>query len=219
MPRLISLIIICCLFTNCQTYKTIIPTISGEDTRPFTLKNPIVISFKDSREKKENSKELIESLKRGFKLVYGNNIEFQSYFEKSNTSTVTIKINIKEIGANFGVRSFTYNVWETQVAAASSSISTNWGTAVATAVVSQPVLRQRTGFSGYWVGTSYLDLTIVDNFNNNEIFSFPFIGEDVQPNTWGYKSGKKATEISWNKVSSNLLDFIDALAIKMIESE
>lgn len=53
----------------------------------------------------------------------------------------------------------------------------------------------------------------------DDIYDFPFVGEDMQSNTWGYKSAKTAAEKSWSKVSIHLLELIDSISLKLIESE
>jgi hypothetical protein len=205
---------------SCQTYRTIVPAISGSQRSDFTLKKPIVISLKDSRISSENSQQVIESLKFGLKTIYGNNIIFKPYFGKTAEQSIAIKINIKEIGSNFEIRTLQYQTYANQITAVSSSVSTYWGSAVSTAIVSQPVIRDNFVVQGYWVGTSYLDISLVDNLHEKkEIYEFPFVGEDTQNNTWGYKSASIAAQNSWEKVSSHLLDLIDAIAMKIIETE
>jgi hypothetical protein len=91
---------------------------------------------------------------------------------------------------------------------------------VSTAIVSQPVIKNNVAAQGYWIGTSYLEVSLVDNLHSvKKIYEFPFVGEDMQNNTWGYKSGSIAAQNSWNKVSSHFLDLIDSIAMKIIESE
>ncbi len=219
MKRIIILVLIALTY-SCQTYRTIIPTISGTPRHELKLKKPIIIAFKDSRPTTENSLQVIESLKSGLKSIYGQNIAFQSYFDKTEDNQVALKINIKEIGSNFGVRTIQYQTYRNQVTAVSSSVSTYWGSAVSTAIVSQPVVQNNYAAQGYWVGTSYLQIALVDNLHSvKNIYEFPFAAEDMQNNTWGYKSGSIAAQNSWNKVSSHLLDLIDSIAMKIIESE
>jgi hypothetical protein len=216
-----SFLLLVLLTLSCQTYRSYIPnTISGNQRQEFNLKNPIIIAVKDSRKTTESSAQLIESIQSGLKAIYGNNIVFQSYFDKIDNGRVAIKINIKEIGSIFGVRTLQYQTYHNQITAVSSSVSTYWGSAVSTAVVSQPVMQNNFSAEGYWVGTSYLDIALVDNLHNiKSIYEFPFAAEDTRSNIWGYKSGSIAAKNSWEKVSSHLLDFIDSIAMKIIESE
>lgn len=219
MKRIIILTLIALTY-SCQTYRTIVPTISGTPRHELKLKRPIIIAFKDSRPSNENSLQVIESLKSGLKAIYGQNITFQSYFDKTEDNQVALKINIKEIGSNFGVRTIQYQTYHNQITAVSSSVSTYWGSAVSTAIVSQPVVQNNYAAQGYWVGTSYLEIALVDNLHSvKNIYEFPFAAEDMQNNTLGYKSGSIAAQNSWNKVSSHLLDLIDSIAMKIIESE
>ncbi|MBT4706045.1 MAG: hypothetical protein HOB78_11170 [Flavobacteriales bacterium] len=184
----------------------------------MSLKEPIHIAFQDSRLSPENSLELIQSLKSGLKEIYGSNIVFTSYFDKPPENNILLRINIKEIGSNFGTRTIKYQSYRNKITAASSSVSTYWGSAVSTAIISQPVVQNQYLTQGYWVGTSYLEITLLDNFHDsNGSYEFPFVAEDFQNNTWGYKSGSIAAQNSWNKVASHLLSLIDSIAIKMIE--
>lgn len=220
MKKLSFIALTLLLCYSCQTYRTIIPTISGNTRQDFKLQNPIIISFKDSRKTTENSQQVIESLQNGLKSIYGNNIIFKTYFDKTDDNSVAIKINIKEIGSNFGIRTIQYQSYHNQITAVSNSVSTYWGSAVSTAIVSQPVIQNNITAQGYWVGTSYLEISLVDNLHSEKkIYEFPFVGEDKQNNTWGYKSGSIAARNSWDKVSSHFLDLIDSIAMKIIESE
>ena len=216
----ITLLFLIVLTYSCQTYREISPTISGTSRKEFELKSPLIIALKDTRQKSESSVEIIDSLKSNLKSIYGQNITFRSYYDKTKDNEVALKINIKEIGASFGIRSIQYQVFKNQVSAISSSVLTNWGIAVSTAIVSQPIVHNQIISEGYWIGTSYLEIELVDNLNNEKlIYSFPFAGEDVQSNTWGYKTARKVAENSWYKVSSQLLDLIDSIAMRIIESE
>lgn len=202
------------MLISCSTYRTISPEFKGESRSNLKLENPLIISFKDSRSKKGQDDDIITNLESTIKDIYRNNIVVKPYFEKTPKNRISIKISVKEIGSSFGIRTFNYQIWEQQVAAASSSISTKYGTAVATAIVSQPVLVNRTSFEGFWVGTSYLEINIVDNITNDR-HDFPFVAEEIVSNSFGYRSAKKATRISWDKVSSKLLDFIDLLSFNL----
>jgi len=215
-----GILILIVLTYSCQTYRTIVPTISGTPRHELKLKQPIIIAFKDSRQDTENSMQIIESLKSGLKIIYGENITFQSYFDKTEDNRVALKINIKEIGSKFGIRSIQYQTFHNQITAVSSNVTTYWGSAVSTAIVSQPVIQNYYVAQGYWVGTSYLEIALVDNLHSvKNIYEFPFAAEDIQNNTWGYKSGSIAAKNSWNKVSSHLLDLIDSIAMKINESD
>lgn len=219
MKKIILITFTLLLSYSCQTHRTIIPKISGNSRQDFNLPKPIIISFRDSRETKENSQQMIDSLEGGLKKIYGNNIIFKSYFDKTDDNSVAIKINIKEIGANFGVRTIQYQTYHNQITAVGSSVSTNWGSAVSTAIVSQPVIQNNTIAQGYWIGTSYLEISLVDNLHSEKnIYDFPFVGEDMKNNNLGYKSARIASQNSWKKVSSHLLDLIDSVAMKIIES-
>lgn len=219
MKKIILITFTLLLSYSCQTHRTIIPTISGNSRQDFNLPKPIILSFRDSRDNKENSQQVIDSLQGGLKKIYGNNIIFKSYFDKTDDNSVAIKINIKEIGANFGVRTIQYQTYHNQITAVGSSVSTNWGSAVSTAIVSQPVIQNNTIAQGYWIGTSYLEISLVDNLHSEKnIYDFPFVGEDMKNNNLGYKSARIASQNSWKKVSSHLLDLIDSVAMKIIES-
>ena len=174
----------------------------------------------DSRQDTKNSEQVIQSLQSGLKSTYGSNVIFKSYFDKTDDKSVAIKINIKEIGSQFGIRTIQYQTYRNQITAVSSSVSTYWGSAVATAIVSQPVIQNNFSAEGYWVGTSYLDISLVDNFHSVKgIYNFPFAAEDTRSNTFGYKTASASAQTSWNKVSSALLSLIDDVAMKIIESQ
>lgn len=220
MRKILIITVLIIGFTSCQTKRTIIPNISGISRNSFRLEKPIIISINDTRTDTKNSAETIENLQKGLKGIYGNNIAFKPYFERTEGETVSIKINIKQIEANFGTRLIHYRTFHNQVTAVAASVSTSWGSSVAAAIVSQPVLIDNFVTEGYWIGTSYLEITMIDNlFNNKETYTFPFVAENKQSNTWGYSSASKAAKNSWNEVSSHLLDLIDAVALRIIETK
>ena len=165
-----------------------------------------------------NQEATVESIKQGLKTIYGDAIIFKSYFDKTEDSTVAIKINIKEIGSQFGSRVIYYQTVHNQIIAASSAAVTSWGSAVSSVIISQPIYQDNFVAQGWWMGAAYLDISLVDNLNNNKkIIDFPFVGEDKQNNTWGYKSGSIAAQNAWNKTSAHLLDLIDSVIMKTIE--
>lgn len=218
--RYFILLVLVLMTLSCQTQRTIVPTISGKSRYELNLKKPIIIAFKDSRSSNESSLEVIESLKSGLKSIYGSNVVFQSYFDKTEDNQVALKINIKKIGADFGIRTLQYQTFSNQITAVSTSVSTYWGSAVSTAIISQPIIQNNSIAQGYWIGTSYLEIELVDNLHREKnIYTVPFAAEDVQDNLWGYKSATKAAQNSWNKVSAHLLDLIDSIAMRIIEND
>lgn len=217
MKKTILILLTIFLYVSCSTHRTIVPKFSGS-VRHFKLEKPIIVSFQDSRPDTKNSQQVIESLQTGLKAIYGNNIEFKPYFDKTENNRVAIKINIKEIGSNFGIRTIQYQTYHNQITAVSSSVSTYWGSAVSTAIVSQPVVRNNVAAEGFWVGTSYLDISFIDNLHSEKkIYKFPFAAEDIRSNDFGYTSASLAAKASWTKVSSHLLTLIDNIAIQVIE--
>jgi hypothetical protein len=220
MRLIILLASACILFSSCKTYQSIVPTISGDPRRNLNLENPIILSFKDSRPNKEKSLVVKENLRSDLKKIYGENVTFQSYYDKTPNNYICIKINIKEVGAKFGVRTIEFNTYKTRITTVSSEVSSYWGDAVSTTIISQPVIQKNYSAEGYWVGTSYLQIKLVDKFHQqNKIFNFPFAAENKKSNVQGYRSGKVAAKKSWERVSSNLLELIDSIAMRMIESK
>lgn len=218
MKKMIIITVLVLFVTSCQTQLNIVPIFSGAPRYDMHLKTPIVIAIKDSRPTSENSVQEIETLKSNLKTIYGENVVFRSYFDKTEKNEIALKINIKEVGATFGIRVLQYQSYCNQIAVASSGVFTNWGGAVSTAIISQPIIKNNYIASGYWIGTSYLEIEMIDKFNNGDnVYTFPFVAEDTQNNTWGYRSGKIAAENSWRKVSSHLFNLIDSIAMKIIE--
>lgn len=206
------------VITSCKTTININPVISSSSRSEMGLNSPIVISIKDSRTNMENGTSAKDSLQNSLSSIYGENISFSSYFSKTDSNSVRIKIDIKQIGAEFGTRTIEYQTYHNQITAASTSVSNYWGTTVSTIIVSQPIVQNNQTVQGYWVGTSYLEISLVDYLNGElKTYNFPFAAEDFQNNTFGYKSGKIAAQNSWNKVSSSLLDLIDGIALRLIE--
>jgi hypothetical protein len=210
--KFLLLFFIIALVTGCQTHRSIIPTINASPRSGIVLKKPINISIKDGRATPDNSVKTVDTLIAGLVSTYQTAIKIVPYFSAAEDSSIEIKINIMEVGAQFGARYITYTTVHNELLVASSAVSTKWGTAVSTAIISQPIYDETIVTEGWWVGTSYLQITFVDNSTNtNTIYNFPIVAEDTQSNTLGYKSAKIATTNSWNKASSSLLNFIDAV--------
>jgi hypothetical protein len=206
-------------YTACQTYITITPVISGNFRSGLNLSQPIIIAIQDERNTTKNNYQTVESIQSGLKSIYGDNIVFKPYFEKVTDNSVAIKIKIKEIGAKFGIRTIRYQTHHNQITAVAGSISTYWGSAVSSAIISQPIVKDNYAIDGYWIGTSLLNITLVDNLHpQKNIHEFPFAAENVQGNILGYMTAKIVAEQSWRTVSSHLLDLIDSIALKISEN-
>jgi hypothetical protein len=220
MKKTIIITLVLLLSYSCQTYRSIVPKIYGATRQCLILNNPIIISFKDSRKTIKNSLQIIESLQNGLKSVYGNNIIFKPHADKIDDNSVAIKINIKEIGSNFGFRSILHQTNYNQINIDSISLLKYWGKGVLNALPSQPIIHNNAAAKGYWFGTSCIEIAFIDNlYSNNKIYEFSFVGDDKQKNTLGYKSGNIAAENSWNIVSSNLLVLLDSITIKIMENK
>lgn len=212
---LLSLVLLC---IGCQTKRALVPKLNLQERVGLSLETPINVSIIDSRNNIENSEESIQSIKRGLKQAYGDNVRFINHFEKSNSKAVTIKIDIKQLESDFGVRSIQYTTIERRISAVSVRISDYWGTSVASAISEQSYLKSNFRASGYWIGTTYLDIRILDGLSN-EKFDFPIAAEDAQNNTMGYSSARKASQNSWDKASRQLVSIIDSIALKIVENE
>jgi len=221
------------LFNSCQSSKKIVSVIDEKPQQNFRLNQPIIVALQDLRTEAErlnlhdmrtahvtNKDVTVESIKQGLQRIYGNAIVFKPYWETIPNNAVAIKITIRRIDGEGGFRTFQPHTVHSQIAAAANAALPTWGGRVSEAIASQPISQNLHAQKARWYGTALLDISFVDNlFNDNKTFDFPFVGENTQSNTWGLRSGAIASQHAWNRASSNLLKFIDAVMMRVVERQ
>jgi len=121
------------VFNSCSTQRTIIPKITEQPRYSIKLNKPVLFSILDSKTAKENSNEVLSSLKQDLFHIYGKSIKWKDYFEKVPNGNVSFNIRLKANEANFGSRIVSTanikNVYSTLVA----TVSNNWNSVIANA--------------------------------------------------------------------------------------
>ena len=95
-------------------------------------------------------------------------------------------------------------------------ISNNWNSVVISASGQQTTLGSTFSAEGWWIGTSWLEIEIIDNrYSKFEKLSFPIVAEHKESNTWGYSSANDAVEKSWGIVSQHFIKIVDSIFLSL----
>ena len=201
---------------GCATQPVFVPEIREMPRRGLNLTTPVIFSVLDARTNKEKSQEIITSIQNDLTNVYGNSLEWTEYFEEIPAGKVAVKIRLKANEANFGVRYVPVTYVQNSFSSALAVTSKNWITVVSTASTQQTLLGTSFVPQGWWIGTSWLEVEIIDNRTGyRERINFPIVAEQKEPNTWGYKSAYRATSKSWGIVSQHLIQTLDTMFLTL----
>ena len=212
----ILLILIC---TGCATERYISPKIATSPRTAITLKNPILSAVYDGRTMGEDQG-AASSLRAELSQIYGNNLQWTSYFESVPKGSVSIKFRIIELGSSFGSRLISSVTYATAVQSAQVSATGPWGPVVGTAPGSSSVYGGSFSGEGWWNGAAWIDLEIQDNRSTHlKRFNIPLAAEHRESNMWGYSSGDKAARKAWEIVSAQLTRAIDEVLRVLRDSE
>ena len=131
-----------------------------------------------------------------------------------------VRIRIIELGANFGSRIVSGIAIANATSTAEVRAQSGWSSVVATATSNQSIFASSFSGEGWWIGTAWVEFEVQDNRKNNDIsFSLPIVAESRESNTLGYTSASRAAKRAWNTVSSQLIQTIDSLIMKVRDEE
>ncbi len=202
------------LTASCATTRTYVPNFISQTRASIYLNKPVLFSVEDQRSTPEDRDEVIASMTSGLMSIYPHALKNVEFFEKQPDSTVKVTISIKDLTAQFGVRlidqGFIYSQNSTAVAAAGGP----WSSAVAAASSSQTFISNKQA-QGHWVGTAHLEVTVTDKRGAKREFTVPLVGEDDEPNTWGYASASTANEKAWRIVEQGLVSVMDKIVLNV----
>ncbi len=194
--------------SGCSTYRTLEPTLQAERRVGLEVAEPLVVSVIDGRTQTDGSDVVAsERLLESLRTIYGDAIRPQAFFERVPNGSLGLRIRIRELGASFGSRVVNQTLiaqLDTEVAA-----SSNWGPLIARVQERRNLLASSLVAEGWWIGTAWLDIEIIDRRNGDDEFGFPLVAEARQSNTFGYSSAEDATQEAWRTVSSDLLYVMD----------
>lgn len=208
------------VIAGCATQRTSLPEIEEPPRTGLNLETPVLFSIIDARTNKENSEEHIETLKRGLHNTYSNSVEWFDYFERIPEDRVAIRIRLNANEANFGSRIITETGIHNSISNTQATVSGFWNPIVVMASNQQSILSSNIATEGWWIGTSWLELELVDRRGgNDESFSFPIAAEHRESNTLGYRSANNAVNRSWSLASQHLIEIFDKILIAVRDQE
>lgn len=210
----VVIILVTIEFFGCDTYRTTLPELTALPRHSIVVDPPVLVALFDGRSDAQNSEEITMTLRKDLKQIYGQSIEFTDYFVKIPENRILVRIRIQELGANFGSR-IVSNVSVTNSLNNAKIHATNgWNSIIVSASSNQSLLGSTISTEGWWIGTAWIELNIVDTRKEKIInFSIPIIAESKESNLWGYKSAEKAANKSWNNVGTQLLNIFDQIIL------
>lgn len=205
---------------GCATKRTVLPKISVSPRTSLQVETPVLVSVLDARTQKDEDKDVVRTLKEGLSEAYGNSIEWTDYFTKVPDGRTAVKIHLKANEANFGSRIVSATSVSNSFTTARAQASDGWGSVVATASAEQTTLGSAFAAEGWWIGTSWLNLEIVDKRSSQvERLSIPLVAETKKSNTWGYRSGDAAANEAWSQVGQQLIQVMDKVLVTVRNQE
>ena len=209
---ILSLFLFSFISISCSSYRIFIPEINESPREGLIINDPILFSIFDARSNKEDSEQILQSIKNGLKRVYSSNLVFVPYFQETPEEKLRIKLRLMACGAEFGSRILTgFSVGQNFT---NSQIQGYGGCdRIIGNIQSQNyIFSSNISTEGWWVGTVFLYVEVEDlKYNVNSKFKFPLVSETKEWNWWGYGSANDASKKSWGKVSASLIYFLDDL--------
>lgn len=216
MKKLPLFLILIFLIISCSTQRVIVPQISETPRSSIKLNNPVLFSILDARTTKEKSAEVVKSIRNGLKNTYGTSLKWVDFFSQTPQRNVSVKIRLKANEANFGSRIVSVANIQNTFSSLFATVSNSWNQVIVTASHQQTTLGNSFYAEGWWIGTSWIELEIIDNsIGKFERISFPIVAEHKESNMWGYRSATKAASQSWSIVSQQLIQVMDTILITL----
>jgi hypothetical protein len=206
-------------FLGCETYRPLAPSVQESPRTGLVLKKPVLVGLFDGRADKKDSAQLLNSLRSGIETAYGGSVQFVEYFASAPADGVFIRIRINELGSRFGSRVIPISTISTQFGVATARAGT-WGPVVARANWSETTLGSGFSAEGWWVGSAWLELGIVNRRGApTPNLQLPLVAESRESNTFGYASASAAANKAWSTVSAQLFSVLDALLLKVRDEQ
>ncbi|MFV1977451.1 MAG: hypothetical protein ACC651_17045 [Candidatus Scalindua sp.] len=218
-PILIISVLLTIFFTGCSTERYVSPTIVTVQRTDIILEKPVLAAVYDGRTT-GNNKGAASSLEAELKKIYGDNLEWVSYFDSTPKGRVSIKLRIIEFGSSFGSRLISSVSYAKASQTAKVVATGSWGPIVGTATGSSSVFGSSFSGEGWWNGAVWVDVEVQDH--RDKVlgkFTIPLAAEHRESNMWGYSSGDKAARKAWEKVSALLTRTIDNVLVELRDSE
>jgi hypothetical protein len=199
---------------GCATQRSSQPRITASPRTGLSVDSPILFSVFDARSSDSKSSDAASVLEKDLKKVYRGSIESTEYFSEVPEGRVAVKVRLKANKANFGSRIVSTSTVEQSFSTARAEASSAWSSVVVTASETQTTLGSTVQTEGWWVGTSWVELKIIDNRGDSRSeFTIPVIAEKKRSNTLGYRTANKVTEEAWSRVEQQLLQVMDEVLL------
>jgi hypothetical protein len=173
-----------------------------------------LVSVLDARPADQKSDDAASVLEKDLTNVYRNSIELTNYFAEVPEDRVAVRVRLKANEATFGSRIVSTSSVEQSFSTAQAEASSTWSSVLVTASETQTTLGTTVQTEGWWVGTSWVELKIVDNRGSTRSeFKIPIVAEKKRSNTLGYRTANKVTEETWSQAEQQLLQVMDEVLL------
>jgi hypothetical protein len=216
MKKKLIFVIIFFIIAGCATQRISQPRISASPRTNISLETPLLVSVFDARSVDTESDNAASILEKDLKDVYGNSIILFDYFDKVPNDRVALRIRLKANEANFGSRIISASNIKQSYSTAQAQASSAWSSVVVTASKTQTTLSSTFAAEGWWIGTSWVELQVIDRRKKKRNqFKIPIVAEKKRSNTFGYSTANKVIEETWNHVEQQLLQVVDEVLISI----
>lgn len=213
--RLFAILFVLTL-VGCATQRSSQPRISASPRTSISIETPVLVSVLDARSTDTKSDNAASILKKDLKGVYGSSIELVDYFSEVPEGRVAVRVRLKANEANFGSRIVSGSTIEQSYSTAQAEASSAWSSVVVTASETQTTLGSSVATEGWWIGTSWIDLQVVDHRGGERNqFTIPIVAEKKRSNTLGYRTASKVTDEAWSSIEQQLVQVMDEVLMAL----
>lgn len=200
--------------TGCATQRSSQPRISASSRSGLSVDTPVLVSVLDARSSGSQSGDAASVLEKDLRTIYGNSIKLTDYFAEVPEGRAAMRIRLKANEATFGSRIVSTSSVEQSFSTARAEASSAWSSVLVTASETQTTLGSTVQTEGWWIGTSWVELKIVDNRGGTRgEFKIPIVAEKKRSNTLGYRTANKVAEEAWSQVEQQLLQVMDEVLL------
>jgi hypothetical protein len=214
-PKALGVSILIFIPVGCATNKAFTPTpIEDESRSELQVTPPLLVSLVDIRGDQEDKDAILQTVKSSLTRIYGSSIQWTSPFAKIPDNRVAAHLSIKQMSSEFGIRRVSVPVILENNQTAIAAAGDYWHGSVAAITSKQQTLAQTEMAQGYWVGTAWINVRLVDN-RKGATFNIPLVSEATENNTWGYASATSAGRSAWRKITPQLINLFDTVLMKL----
>lgn len=217
--KLLIMLVAVLAVAGCATQRSIKPLIKTAPRVGLHLKTPVLMSVYDGRTNPLNPG-AAATLKAQLQKIYGSNLRWVPYFQKTPSGRVSVRLRIIKLGAKFGSRIISSVAYTNALQSAQVSATGPWGPVVGSVSGTSSVLSGSFSGEGWWNGAAWLDVQIQDNRTSRTYHvTIPLAAEDHKSNILGYASANKAVRAAWNDVATQLTRVMDGILRTLRDAE